>query len=48
MVCYLKKTHFVAKNTLKLDIVINICLINVNVILYYAFSLNIYEKKKRS
>ena len=45
MVNYLG-THFVANDLLKLINAINTCLINLIVILYHAFSLNIYEYLK--
>ena len=45
MVPYLK-THFVAKDPLKLNDEITTCLINLNIALYHAFSLNIYENLK--
>ena len=35
--------HFAANNMLKLNDKINICLINLNIILYHVFSLNICE-----
>ena len=35
--------HLVAKDSLKLNNTINICLIRLNIILFYFLSLNIYE-----
>ena len=44
MVRYLK-THFAAKDLPKLNGAIGTCLINLNIILYHVFSLNIYKYK---
>ena len=41
-----KDTHFVAKDLLKLDNAINTYLINLNITLYPAFLVNIYEYLK--
>ena len=38
-----KDRDFVAKDSLKLNNTVNTCLIRLSVILYYSWSLNIFE-----